>query len=191
MTPNKNTLIPKQEIYEAAKHKDWRKIIGLKYSVGTPGDAFWIEGVDWRNEDLSDMPTDFIVLYNCNVENASFKGAHFFPFALWNCNAKGLDITNTDGMLFAFQCDLRDLKYEGSNLFPANTDLPSAFEQCKTDEEFREFAQQQGALMSFPSSKNIPFSDFGVPGGLAGDMQQTFLRGELTPDIIREYENKG
>ena len=175
------TPLPKeiqQDLKRSLTTANWALFKEIRYSFGQEGEVFLIENLDLSGVDLSQLPSDFLCFKNCNLRGASFKGRHFWPTALWSCEASGLNIEGSYGMLFAFQSDLRGVKYNNkTNLFPSdNTDQPSAFEQCKLDEAFEEFARSQGAMMHFPKEKHIPAYAFGVAVRSGKD----FITGKLS-----------
>src|SRR5690606_3737087 len=95
-----------EDIEKALHTADWNLFREVRYSTTPEGSVFYIQNLDLSDFDLRGIPSQFLCFYNCNLENATLRGSHFFPFALWKCNAKGLDISDTIGMLFAFQSDL-------------------------------------------------------------------------------------
>jgi hypothetical protein len=159
---NLNEDIPVEQLREAVLSKDWPALSHLRYTEGDPGAACVIESLDVSGFNLSGMPTDFICFKNCKMNGASLSGVHFFPFSLWACDAQGLDLRNTSGMLFAFETDLRGALFDDTTrLVVKNSDLPSAFKDCKMDDDFRDFLVAQGALLDFPAGRSIESYAFG------------------------------
>jgi len=159
---NLNKDIPIKKLREAVLGRDWPTFSRFRYLIGDLGAVCIIESLNLEGYALGDMPTDFLCFKHCKMKNVSFNGKRFFPMSLWNCNAQNIDLRNTNGMLFALNSDLRGAKFdETTQLVVNNSDVPSAFKNCKLDDEFRKFLTAQGVIFDFPSHYSIESYAFG------------------------------
>lgn len=162
MNDNLNLQIAEQ-LSTLTKNSSWDEFTVLRNSEGDPGYPCYIDDLDLAQRHLGLIPTDFLVFRNCKLVESVFSGKQFFPLSLWSCNATAVDLRNTNGMLFAYDTDLRGAIFDDTTvLFNENTDLPSAFKDCLMDDEFADFLIKQGALLDFPAELNIEAYVFGV-----------------------------
>lgn len=162
MKSNLNLEIAEQ-LSLAVKRGEWDTFAMLRNREGDPGYPCYIDNLDLSKRQLGAVPTNFLTFRNCKLIESSFSGKQFFPLSLWSCDAQLIDLRNTDGMLFAYDTDLRGAKFDETTvLMSENTDLPSAFKNCLMDDEFVEFAAKQGALLDFPRDLHIEGYAFGV-----------------------------
>jgi hypothetical protein len=147
----------------AVQKSDWDEFSRLRYFEGDVGCVCYIEDLDLSNRNLGDIPGDFLCFKNCNLDNASFSGKHFFPLSIWDCSAKGLDLRDSGGMLFVFESDLTNSKFdESTQLVVGNTSIKSCFVKCKLDKDFKEFLKSKDVNFIFPKNQGIEYMGFGV-----------------------------
>lgn len=166
-----------RKLHEALLTGDSEEFRRIRYEYSQEGDVFLIEGLDLEGADLSHIPSSWLVYKQCNLRNASFVGADLFPTAFWECDARGIDLSDADGMLACIRCDLRGANFnQNTNLYPMyRTDNPSAFEQCRLDPAFADFLTSQGVPLRFRSEDHVPGYFFEI----SPRDEAAFLRGDL------------
>ena len=134
-------------IEQALKTADWESFNRLRYAEYSEGDIFPIENLQLVGTDLRGLPTQFICFKNCNLQKVNFAGSRFFPCAFLSCDLREADLRGASGMMFCDDCDLRGVTFDQTtNLFDReHSDAPSAFKDCRMDNNFEQFAVKQGA----------------------------------------------
>lgn len=134
-------------IAQALRENDMYAYQVARYDLVPDGEAVILENEQFVDTDFAAFNLGFFVFNHCDLRGARHLAGQ--PITFINCDARGIDFTDTQTIIHAKDSDFRGLVLDDNTII-ANTEgeVSSSFQDCVFDEDMTQRLEALGASIT-------------------------------------------